>query len=109
LILKHAYDLAYNRDRNRMLVLLRTETFGAPYSRFEACVLRALAGFLPLRVIAALKLKPAAFVRGMRDNPGLAAIFPVVDALSGRTVVRRTVTARSTFLGPVEAANDTGR
>lgn len=109
LIWKHAFDIAFTRDRRRLLELLGAEEFGSPYRRIRARLLWALAAIVPPRMIAALKLKPQAVARAMRGTPMLAALFTLKDAICGRTVALRTTAAARPALDRIETATETGR
>ncbi len=93
LVLKHAYDIAYDDDRATLRRLLRAERFSTVPRRLEAIALEALAGLLPLRIVAALKMKPSAFSQSLRQNRAFSGLFRLVDAWFGRAVVRRRTVA----------------
>ena len=107
LLLKHAYSIAYDGDRAALRQLLRAEQFATARRRLEARVLEALAAVLPLRVVAALKFKPAAFLQSLRQSRAFAGIFRLADAWLGRTVVRRTAVARSRAIPRPQVADRT--
>ncbi len=109
LLLKHAYNIVYSRDRAALRRFLRTEKFATARFRLEAAVLNVLAGFLPLRAIAALKFKPSVFLQSMRQNVVFAGSFRLADVLLGRTIVRRAGLTASHSIARPQVADHTAR
>jgi hypothetical protein len=89
--LKYAYQLTTIGTGDALMRLLRTEKFGRLLYAFQACLLRCLAAFLPLRVVAALNNTPAASGSSLRQRRILETKWPVPDlrCLGGRDPLQR--------------------
>jgi glycosyltransferase involved in cell wall biosynthesis len=93
LILKHAMGMIYGGERTEVEAFLRAADFATPGFRFRAGLLRAAMSFVPMRVIAAIRLKPVAWLWTVRRTPVLRRLAAAAEGLSGRTVVERLVAA----------------
>jgi glycosyltransferase involved in cell wall biosynthesis len=90
LLLKHAYQIVYDGDRTPLRDFLRAERFVSLRCRLEARALYVASTVLPLRLIAAFKLKPSTLLSSMRQNRAFASVLALADSLLGHVVVRRT-------------------
>jgi glycosyltransferase involved in cell wall biosynthesis len=109
LVLKHAYEIAYSKNRNALLQLLQAEEFGTLRYGFEALLLRVFASLAPLRLIAALKIKPANWLQAARRMSILSVLFGASDVLRGRIVTKRMIPRASQSLRETAIASKAQR
>lgn len=88
---EHAMLLLYGGDRGTIEYLLNTSTFETWGFRIRAAVLKLALRLLPLKLIAAARLKPAAAVWTLRRTPLLRWLVSAAEVLAGRRVVFRSV------------------